>query len=128
MFVMVAQKMQILVNDLNIQNMVLKVEIKDSLQRLFLQNNHQPKAVHVQIGAMYTPGLVRLAEYQYTQGFVGKMISGPAHEDFCQCCAKFVRLDADGWNIEDPGAQLWSVGIAHSWAECVILCRSYVLQ
>jgi len=29
---------------------------------------------------------------------------GPAHIDFCPCCAKFVRLDAEGWNVEDPGA------------------------
>ena len=51
--------------------MVLKVEIKDSLQMFFLQNNHQPNVLHVQVcGLSYTTCRVSLAEYQLLRALV----------------------------------------------------------
>ena len=37
-------------------------------------------------------------------GFVATIISGHPDVDFCPCCVKFIRRDAEGWEVveRDP--------------------------
>ena len=34
--------------------------------------------------------------------FVATIISGQTDVDFCPCCVKFIRRDAEGWEVVDP--------------------------
>ena len=50
---------------------------------LFLQNNPtSQKAVHVQVGAMYTPSRVSLVEYQYTQRLLTQLFQDTRTQTF----------------------------------------------
>ena len=38
--------------------------------------------------------------------FVETFISGHTDVDFCPCCVKFIRHDAEGWEVVGPDAYL----------------------
>ena len=44
-----------------------------------------------------------------------KYISGHPDVDFCPCCIKFIRRDAEGWEVVDRDPRLEGWRVAHPW-------------
>ena len=80
------------------------IENKDPLLAVFLQNKPPTKSfMSSYVGYVY-PESGKSCWVLVAHGFRWNIISGHTDVDFCPCCIKFIRRDAEGWKVVEPEA------------------------